>query len=273
MEEFLEAECYTDNDGSPIHTKSGKRMAGIIPVHLYGLPVDMKPLLSLAEEYNLLIIEDACQAHGAEYRIDGEWKRAGSMGITAGFSFYPAKNLGALGDGGAVVTNDHELALKMRWLHDHGSSEKFIHQSANGWNSRLDAIQAAVLSLKLKVLDEWNARRRMIAARYQEMLEELPLALPVEYDNVRHVYHLYVVRAEDRDYLQEELSARAIQTGLHYPIPLHRQKAYQYLGYTPGSFPNSEKSASSILSLPMHPFLTFEQVDRVAAACSEILSI
>ena len=271
LEDFLQTECYIDDNLYTIHTKTGKRVAAVVPVHLYGLPANIEPVIAIANKYNLLIIEDACQAHGAEYLIDGNWKRAGSLGNVSAFSFYPSKNLGALGDGGAVVTNDRELALRLRWLRDHGSSEKYVHKFANGWNSRLDALQAAVLSIKLELLDEWNNQRRIIASRYKTNLEDLPIAIPYDTANARHIYHLYVIRTKDRDYLRENLSMHRIQTGLHYPLPLHLQKAYEYLGYLPGSLPNSEKSASTILSLPMHPFMTFEQVDRVCEKCTDIL--
>ena len=269
---FLERDCRREENGQTIHLRTGRRVAAIMPVHLYGLPIDMKPLMDLAEKYNLIVIEDACQAHGAKYKMNGEWKRIGTFGKASGFSFYPAKNLGAMGDGGAVVTDDMELASKMRWLRDHGSSEKYVHQTPDGWNSRLDAIQAAVLSAKLKKLDEWNALRRQAAAHYQELLAELPLELPVSLDYAEQVYHLYVVRAVDRGFLQSELGARGIQSGLHYPIPLHLQKAYAYLELPEGSFPNAENSAEAILSLPMHPALTRSQIERVGDVCSELLA-
>jgi len=269
---FLERDCRREENGQTIHLRTGRRVAAIMPVHLYGLPIDMKPLMDLAEKYNLIIIEDACQAHGAKYKMNGEWKRIGTFGKASGFSFYPAKNLGAMGDGGAVVTDDMELASKMRWLRDHGSSEKYVHQTPDGWNSRLDAIQAAVLSAKLKKLDEWNDLRRQAAAHYQELLAELPLELPVSPDYAEQVYHLYVVRAVDRGFLQSELGARGIQSGLHYPIPLHLQKAYAYLELPEGSFPNAENSAAAILSLPMHPALTRSQIERVGDVCSELLA-
>ena len=268
---FLAKECAREDDGRLIHLKTRRRVAAILPVHLYGLPVDIASLMKLAAEYELPVVEDCAQAHGAKYRINGEWKRAGTVGAVAGFSFYPAKNLGAMGDGGAVVTNDPELATKMRWLRDHGSTEKYVHITPDGWNSRLDAIQAAVLSIKLKKLDEWNARRRSAAAHYHEALASLPLELPVEPDYAEPVYHLYVVRAVDREHLRAELSARGIGVALHYPIALHLQKAYEHLGYREGSFPNTELSASTILSLPMHQALTFEQIEQVASACAEIL--
>jgi dTDP-4-amino-4,6-dideoxygalactose transaminase len=271
LKAFLEAECHIQDDGRVIHSKTGRRIAAILPVHLYGLPANVKPILDLGENYSLPIVEDACQAHGARYRMNGDWKRAGTLGAVAGFSFYPGKNLGAMGDAGAVVTNDSELANKMRWLRDHGQSQKYIHVSSQGWNSRLDAIQAAVLSAKLKRLDEWNARRRRAAALYREALADLPLDLPIEPDYAEHVYHLFVVRATDRESLRKELSVRGIGVGLHYPIPLHLQEAYDYLGLKEGTFPNTERSASTLLSLPMHPALSLDQIERVGKVCADFL--
>ena len=271
LETFLNDSCHIEEDGKVVHKLTGKRIAAIIPVHLYGLPVDMELLMEIAERYNLPVIEDACQAHGARYEYNNRWKRAGTFGIAAGFSFYPGKNLGAMGDGGAVVTNDRELATKIRWLRDHGSSEKYMHNTPFGWNSRLDAIQAAVLSIKLDKLDEWNARRRQAAGHYQEVLSDLPLILPTTPNYAEHVYHLYVVRSEDRELLREGLLERGIGVGLHYPIPLHLQTAYDYLGIQEGSYPHTETSARTLLSLPMHPALNLDQVEQVGEACSEIL--
>jgi dTDP-4-amino-4,6-dideoxygalactose transaminase len=268
---FLANECVRRDDGQVIHLRTKRRVAAILPVHLYGLPVDMQSIQRVAAQYKLPVIEDACQAHGAEFRLNGEWKRAGSLGLAAGFSFYPGKNLGAMGDGGATATNDPELAARARWLRDHGSTEKYIHISPDGWNSRLDAMQAAILSIKLRKLDEWNSRRRIAAAAYHEALADLPLELPVEPDYARPIYHLYVVRSPQRDHLLKELGARLIGVGLHYPIPLHLQKAYESLGLSQGSFPNAERSAASVLSLPMHPLLSQSQVQQVADALHEII--
>ncbi len=270
---FLAEECAREDDGRLIHLETRRRIAAVLPVHLYGLPVDMAALMKLAKEYGLPIVEDCAQAQGAKYRINGEWKRAGTVGIASGFSFYPGKNLGAMGDGGALATNDAELAAKVRWLRDHGSIEKYIHISPDGWNSRLDAIQAAVLAIKLKKLDEWNSRRRQAAAFYREALADLPLDLPVEPGYAESIYHLYVVLASDRDQLYKELNARGIGVGFHYPIPLHLQKAYESLGYPKGSFPNAERSASSLISLPMHPCLDQSQINQVAEACKESLKV
>jgi len=271
LKEFLGTKCVRGDDGSVIALKSKCRVAAILPVHLYGLPVDIETLMQIAKEYALPVVEDACQAHGARYKVNGELKRAGTVGLAAGFSFYPGKNLGAMGDGGARATNDAELADRVRYLRDHGSKEKYIHITPDGWNSRLDAMQAAILSIKLKKLDEWNSRRRQAAAFYREALAGLALDLPIEPKYAEPIYHLYVVRAQDRDHLQKELGTRGIGVGLHYPIPLHLQKAYEGLGYARGAFPNAERSASTGLSLPMHPFLNQAQIHQVAEACAEIL--
>jgi dTDP-4-amino-4,6-dideoxygalactose transaminase len=271
LRRLLETECTRGEDGQTIHTKTGSMVSAILPVHLYGFPADMEPILALAKEYHLVVIEDACQAQGTRYRMNGEWVRAGSLGVAAGFSFYPGKNLGAMGDAGAVVTNDQEMAQKMRWLRDHGSSEKYIHNTSLGWNSRLDAIQAAILSAKLKKLDEWNQRRRIAAGQYRQALANLPLELPVEPEYGEHIYHLYVVRAADRESLREGLSAHGIGVGLHYPVPLHLQQAYSHLGLGRGSFPQAECSADTLLSLPMHQALTQDQIEQVAQACKDLL--
>jgi dTDP-4-amino-4,6-dideoxygalactose transaminase len=271
LAKFLKEDCVNEGNGRVIHLKTKRRVAAILPVHLYGLPVDIENLMKLANDYGLPVVEDTAQGQGARYRVGGEWKKAGSVGAAAGFSFYPGKNLGAIGDAGAVATNDPEKAAQMRWLRDHGSSEKYVHITPDGWNTRLDSIQAAVLSIKLKKLDEWNARRRQAAAHYHEALADLPLELQVEPDYAESIYHLYVVRAADREYLRKELTARGIGVALHYPIPLHLQKAYEHLGYPQGSFPQAELSASTLLSLPMHQALTSEQIEQVAKACGEIL--
>lgn len=269
---FLEGECIQKDNGQTVHHQSGRVISAILPVHLYGLPADLEPIMKIAHHHKMVVIEDACQAQGSRYRMNGAWKKVGGFGVAAGFSFYPGKNLGAMGDAGAVVTNDREMAQKMRWLRDHGSSEKYIHNTALGWNSRLDAIQAAVLSIKLKKLDEWNQRRRQIATQYNQALAGLPLDLPIEPDYGEHIYHLYVVRAADRETLRRGLSERGIGVGLHYPVPLHLQEAYQHLRLGRGSFPMTERSSDTLLSLPMHPALTEEQVSQVANACSELLT-
>lgn len=270
--EFLSTACDRHDNGGMIHMKSGQRVKAIMPVHLYGSPVDMEPLMTLANQYDLVVVEDACQAHGAKYKMNGEWTRVGNFGHVAGFSFYPGKNLGAMGDGGAVVTNDSEVAGKIRWLRDHGQSEKYIHVTHHGWNSRLDAIQAAVLSAKLRRLDEWNSIRRKMAAHYRQGLADLPFKLPTETEYGEQVYHLFVIRTSNREHLQQNLHMRGIGVGLHYPIPLHMQKAYEYLALSAGDYPNAEESAATLLSLPMHPALSEADINQVAVACRESLS-
>ena len=251
------------------YLEKGNRVAAVIPVHLYGQVADMDPILELAEEHNLLVIEDACQAHGAEYfsRRQHKWFRAGSMGRAAAFSFYPGKNLGACGEGGAVTTNDAALAQKIRMLRDHGQSKKYYHE-IEGYNGRLDAIQCGILRVKLRRLEEWNEQRRQAAARYADLLSGV--ILPYEPDWSRAVYHLYVIRVAGRDRLQEHLSAAGIGTALHYPVPLHRQNAYSSMRF--GRFPVTERVASEILSLPMSPQLQPAQQLQVAEAVGRFVS-
>jgi dTDP-4-amino-4,6-dideoxygalactose transaminase len=227
---------------------------------------NMDPILELAGRYNLIVIEDACQAHGGAYhsKLQGRWENAGSVGKAGAFSFYPGKNLGACGEAGAVTTNDGEVAQKIRILRDHGQVKKYFHD-LEGYNGRLDAIQAGILDIKLKHLSEWNENRRRIAYRYNEFLEKIDdIIKPFEPEWVRSVYHLYVIRAKERDKLQKHLSEKHIATGLHYPLPLHLQKAYADLGYKKGDFPVTEKVTSEILSLPMYPGLTESQQKCVA---------
>ncbi len=262
--EFLEGECRVEKDGNVVNKNSDRPVVALLPVHLYGLPSDMDPLLALADRFGLKVVEDAAQAHGASYHLDGEEKRTGTFGQVGAFSFYPGKNLGALGEGGAVVTDEQDRDQRMRLWRDHGQSEKYVHVSPDGWNMRLDTLQCAVLSLKLKRLDEWNDRRRQAAQWYRERLQnDDRIVLPVEPSGRKHVYHLFIVRVPNRHQVREELSKQGIGVGLHYPISLHLQKAYQHLGYKPGDLPASEAVAESILSLPMFPHLTEELVDYV----------
>ncbi|RMH01045.1 MAG: DegT/DnrJ/EryC1/StrS family aminotransferase [Chloroflexi bacterium] len=233
----------------------------IIPVHLYGQPAHMDPILEIARYYDLRVIEDACQAHGAFYK----GKRAGSLGDAAAFSFYPAKNLGAYGDGGAVVTNDLDLADRIRLLRNVGQRVKYRHE-IKGFNHRLDTLQAAVLCVKLPQLDAWNAARRRIAEQYNQLLAGLPVITPLEPDWATSVYHLYVIRTNQRDEMQRYLREWGIATGLHYPTPVHLQPAFADLGYKPGDFPVSERLSSEILSLPMYPELLPEAVEYVVEA-------
>ena len=272
LNEFLANQCTVDDNGHLRHVQSGTRVAAVMPVHLYGLPADLLAISEICEQHQLTLIEDACQAHGAKIRVNGEWKRAGTFGAAAAFSFYPGKNLGAIGDAGAVVTNNPEAAAKMRELRSHGSSEKYIHTTHEGWNARLDAIQAAVLSIKLRYLDEWNECRYQAAQWYRQGLAGLPIELPYEPEDHQHVYHLYVVRTEQRDEVRKALLDYGIETGIHYPIPLHLQQAYNWMNLPLGSFPNAERSAQTILSLPMHPYLSQQQVEHVCQAFKSVLS-
>jgi dTDP-4-amino-4,6-dideoxygalactose transaminase len=272
LREYLTEHCERDRAGVLRERATGSRVAAVVPVHLYGLPADMAPILAMAEEFGFQIIEDACQAHGAAYRLpDGRWAPAGTMGRAGAFSFYPGKNLGAIGEAGAVVTNDDALAGEVRLLRDHGQRERYVHLSADGVNGRMDAIQAAVLEIKLSRLAEWNERRRQAAAWYAEGLTGSGLALPAEPDGSRHVYHLYVVRVPDRDGVRDRLAERGVNTGLHYPIPIHLQPAWKELELGAGSFPESERAAAEILSLPMFPHLTREQVAYVCEQVREAI--
>jgi len=275
LREYLESKCDADpKSGRLTSRRSGKPVTAVVPVHLYGQMADMDPIMELAGRYHLMVIEDACQAHGAQYfsRKTQSWRKAGTMGRAAAFSFYPGKNLGACGEAGAVTTDDAEIARQIRIIRDHGQAEKYYHD-VEGYNGRLDAIQAGLLELKLKYLDEWNAQRRECAAIYGKVLAPLAdaLVLPYEPSWSRAVYHLYVVRNSDREGLRANLGERNIGTAIHYPIPLHLQKAYRELGYSEGDFPVSEKVAPEILSLPMYPQLRPEQQRRVADAISELI--
>ena len=263
LREYLEVGCYFDTDArKPINRRTGKPVTAIVPVHLYGQTADMDPILDLAKRYNLTVIEDACQAHGAEYYSKKEdcWKKAGSMGRAAAFSFYPRKNLGACGEAGAVTTDDEELATRIKMLRDHGQAQKYYHDM-EGYNGRLDAIQAGILGIKLRHLREWNAQRQECAARYQELLGLTTegIILPYEPSWSKAVYHLYVIRVQDRIKLQKCLGEAHIGTAIHYPVPLHLQKAYSSLYLGEGRFPVTEAVTKEILSLPMFPGLHANQ--------------
>lgn len=245
------------------------RTKAIIPVHLFGQMADMDPIVEVARKHRLLVIEDAAQAHGAEYKGN----RAGSIGDVGSFSFYPGKNLGAFGEAGALVTNDAQLAEAIRILRDHGQVRKY-HHTMVGWNGRMDGIQGAVLSIKLRHLDGANERRRMHAAHYDRALRGLGgMVTPCESSHNRHVYHVYAVRVPDRDEVIRTLSERGIGSGIHYPVPVHLQRAYCSLGYTRGAFPVAEQCADEFLSLPMYPELTEEQVRLVVDALSEAVAV
>jgi dTDP-4-amino-4,6-dideoxygalactose transaminase len=237
----------------------------VIPVHLYGQPADLDPVLEVAARHDLVVIEDAAQAHGARYK----GRRVGALGRAGCFSFYPGKNLGAYGEGGAVVTNDAEVARRVRLLRDHGSERKYRHEVV-GYNFRLEGIQGAVLGVKLRHLDAWNEARRRHAARYRELLAPLAaagaLTLPRESPDAEHVYHLFVVQTDARDELQRHLTEAGVQTGIHYPVPVHLQPAYAAHGHKEGDFPEAERQARRVLSLPMFAELTDEQLARVAGA-------
>jgi dTDP-4-amino-4,6-dideoxygalactose transaminase len=266
LREYLEEQCIRNESGLLISRRSNRRVTAVVPVHLYGQMADMDGILQLAEEYGLVVIEDACQAHGAEYfsRRLNRWMKAGSMGSAAAFSFYPGKNLGACGEAGAAVTNDSKAAAKMRMLRDHGQANKYYHD-VEGYNGRLDAIQAGLLKAKLAYLPEWNAQRRERAAEYDRLFADCEaIVCPYEPSWSRAVHHLYVIRTEDRDGMMKHLKAADIGCGIHYPIPLHMQKAYSCLHYSHADFPVARRVASEIVSLPMFPQLTAEQQYRVA---------
>jgi dTDP-4-amino-4,6-dideoxygalactose transaminase len=257
---FVDADPVDYNiDVNLIESAVTERTKAIIPVHLYGQPADMKAILTLAKRFDLKVIEDACQAHGAMY---GK-QRAGSMGDAACFSFYPGKNLGAYGDGGATVTNDPALAERLRVLRNYGQPVKNEH-SMLGFNCRLDTMQAAVLQVKLNYLDEWNDKRRAVAQRYNELLAGSDVVIPTENDDVRHVYHLYVIQHEKRDELIEHMKQCGVYCGVHYPKPLHLAKPFRTARTVPQGVPVSMRLAKRILSLPMYPELTESQIQHVA---------
>ena len=265
LREFLEGQCKRNKSGKLISRRSGRPVTAVVPVHLYGQMVDMDPILRLAEQYNLTVIEDACQAHGAEYfsKKHGRWMKAGSMGRAAAFSFYPGKNLGACGEAGAVTTDDLEVADKIKMLRDHGQAKKY-HHNVEGYNGRLDAIQAGLLNTKLTRLAKWNTQRREHAAEYKRlMVKNEAITLPYEPSWSRAVYHLFVIRTNNRDGMMNHLKQAGIGTGIHYPIPLHLQNAYLSLNYGQNDFPVARRVASEIVSLPMFPQLTADQQSRV----------
>jgi len=243
------------------------RTKALVPVHLYGHPVGMDPLLDFARRHGLLVIEDAAQAHGATYR----GRRAGGLGDAGCFSFVFTKNLRAYGDAGMLVTNDSAIAERARRLRDHGRSARYEHVEF-GWNARIDEIQAAILRLKLPLLDGWIQRRREHARAYNEALASARVATPFEAADAAHVYHQYVVQVDDRDAVRAELASRGIETGVHYPIPCHLQEACRGLGYGPGSLPETERVADRILSLPVYPELTGEQREHVIAALLDVVT-
>jgi dTDP-4-amino-4,6-dideoxygalactose transaminase len=276
LQDFLENRCERDPQTKRLVSRRTKKaVTAIVPVHLYGQCADMDPILALAERFGLAVVEDACQAHGAEYfsKKEKRWMKAGSMGRAAAFSFYPGKNLGACGEAGAATTKDPKVAQTMKMLRDHGQSKKY-YNDIEGYNGRLDSIQAGILGVKLQHLAEWNEKRRTIATIYHDLLDKLSdyVELPEEPAWSKSVYHLFVIRAEKRDELQQFLKEAGIGTGIHYPIPLHLQKAYQSFGYKEGDFPVTGKVASQILSLPMYPQLGFDKQKYVAEKLGEYAS-
>jgi dTDP-4-amino-4,6-dideoxygalactose transaminase len=271
LQQFLERQCIRDKSRRLISRRSGRPVTAVVPVHLYGQMADMDSILGLASRYGLTVIEDACQAHGAEYfsKKLNRWMKAGSMGRAAAFSFYPGKNLGACGEAGAVTTNDAGVADKIKMLRDHGQTKKYYHD-VEGYNGRLDAIQAGFLHAKLAHLAKWNTQRRERADEYNRLLaHNEAVSCPYEPSWSRAVYHLYVIRASRRDGMMNHLKEAGIGTGIHYPIPLHLQKAYTSLNYSPEDFPVAVRVAAEIVSLPMFPHLTADQQARVA---TEILA-
>lgn len=272
LRHYLETYCVLDaGTGRCMHKRLGKPVTAVMPVHLYGQMADMDPILELAAEYKLVVLEDACQAHGAEYfsKKQNRWLKAGSVGLAAAFSFYPGKNLGACGEGGAITTDDRELARKAAMLRDHGQAKKYYHD-LEGYNGRLDSLQAGILRVKLRHLARWNEQRRASARIYDQLLAPLggSVVCPVESSSSKSVYHLYVVRTPMRDELQKYLAEAGIGTGIHYPIPIHLQKAYASRGWKRGDFPVTEAAAEEILSLPMYAGLRAEQQKQVAESVS-----
>jgi len=256
---FVDIEPWGCNlDAEKLARAIGPKTRAVVPVHLYGQMADLEPIRELCEKNGLALIEDAAQAHGGEYK----GQRAGGYGHIGCFSFYPTKNLGACGESGAITTNDEKIAERIRHLRDHAQTSKYRHEEL-GFNYRMDEMQGAILRVKLRYLEDWNAARSRIARYYINKLTETPLVLPSELPDRRHVWHLFVVRAPDRDKLRQELSKASIDAGLHYPIPLHLQPAYRHLGYRQGDFPTAEQIARECLSLPLYPELEESEINRV----------
>jgi dTDP-4-amino-4,6-dideoxygalactose transaminase len=264
IKEFVEKKCQWDDEKhSLIDLETKKRVRAIVPVHLYGQMADMDPIMEIAQKYGLFVIEDAAQAHGAVYKTSMRLGKAGSIGKTSAFSFYPSKNLGAYGNAGAVVTNDDGLAEKVRMLINHGQKEKYYHDLL-GWNFKMNGFQGEILNVKLNYLDKWNEDRRNNAMLYNKVFGDIKgIVLPQEMDCSHHVYHLYVIRTKIREEFRGYLKSNGIGSSIHYPIPLHLQKPYKYLGYKKGDFPNAEQLADEVVSLPMYPELSTEEIKYV----------
>ncbi len=266
IKEYIEKKCeWVEKKGILRDQERKLNVRAIIPVHLYGQPADMDSVIAIAKKYNLAVIEDAAQAHGALYKE----KKVGSIGDLSAFSFYPSKNLGAYGQGGMVLTNSGDLADKVRMIIDHGQKERYYHEF-EGWNFKMDGFQAAILNVKLNYLDDWNEDRRQNAQYYNELLNGLEkIVTPREMPYARHIYHLYVIRVPNRNDFQAFLKEKGVGTSIHYPIPLHLQKAYKYLGHKEGDFPVSEKCANEIVSLPMFPELTRQEIEYTCTVIRE----
>jgi dTDP-4-amino-4,6-dideoxygalactose transaminase len=269
LNDFLEQKCSFDESTNQLVNQSTKSpVKAVVPVHIFGQMADMDPIMAIAQKNGLHVIEDACQAHGAEYKS----KPAGSIGDAACFSFYPGKNLGAYGEAGAVTTNDAELSYEMSMFRDHGQSKKYYHKII-GWNARMDGFQGAVLNVKLRCLFEWNQARRKNAQLYNKLLSDIDgIKIPEEAEYAKHVYHVYAVRVKNRDDLIVKLAEKEIFCGIHYPVPVHLQNAYDSLGMGKGSCPIAEKYAEEFVSLPMFPELTEQQIEYVADSIKEIMS-
>ena len=270
LRHYMQARCELDSKtGRYVNSKLGRPVTAVVPVHLYGQSADMDPILEIAARYNLVVVEDACQAHGTEYfsKAENRWRKCGTMGQSAAFSFYPGKNLGACGEGGAITTNDEVIARKCKMIRDHGQAKKYYHDM-EGYNGRLDSLQAGLLRVKLQHLTAWNETRRENARMYNVLFAkaDVNVATPFEPSWSRAIYHLYVVQVENREAVQKALAQENIDTGIHYPVVLHLQKAYSNLGYRAGDFPVSERAAERILSLPMFPGLSEAQLARVVDA-------
>ena len=276
LQSFFETECIWDApDRKLMHKNLDRPVTAVVPVHLYGQMADMDAILELAAKYSLIVVEDACQAHGAQYFSNREnrWCTAGSMGIVGAFSFYPGKNLGACGEAGAITTDNEEIAKKIRMIRDHGQAKKYYHD-IEGYNGRLDTIQAGMLAIKLKHLANWTQKRQELAKEYGRLFEGVSeFVVPFEPAWSKAVYHLYVIRVSNREKLQTELAAVSVGTGIHYPIPLHLQKAYIHLGYKIGDFPVAERAMQEILSLPMYPQLTRQQQLYVAEKLMQLTNV
>jgi len=269
---WLEKYCEV-RDGRTYNRSTGKRVAAVLPVHLYGLTADIAGIEAVLAAYPMMLVEDACQAHGAARRVGGVEKRAGTFGVAAAFSFYPGKNLGALGEGGAVATNDETVRSVARSLRAHGEVQRYVHETALGWNARLASVQAAALLMKLRRLEDWNCCRRQIASWYKQRLEgDERIALPEVPSCATHVYHLYVIRVKERERLRSALSEKGVETGLHYPVPLHLQPAYAHLSVGRGSLPVTEDVADTVLSLPMFPHMSEEDAAYVSDCVKKLVA-